>query len=154
MSKITIFGVNFDFGSLQLLNYWSWKLQIFYRTNSDISQHFKIKIRSLFNYFDQPILRFMSKMTIFWVNFDFGSLQLLNYWGYKLQIFPRTSPHIYLNYGQVRFVNHASWTALLNFPIRPQTKFETPFLLDDQKSLRLFWDYSDFVNKLSTFSYQ
>ena len=134
MSKITIFGVNFDFGSLQLLNYWSQKLQIFYRTNSDISQHFKIKIRSLFNYFDQPILRFMSKMTIFWVNFDFGSLQLLNYWGYKLQILYRTSPTLYLNIGQCQIVNTISGKVVLNLPFRPQTKFKTMFLQDGPKN--------------------
>ena len=45
-------------------------------------------------------------MMIFWVNFDFESIYLLNYWGYKLQIFPQTSPHIYQNYGKVRFDNY------------------------------------------------
>ena len=46
---------------------------------------------------------YLKEWWFFWVNLDFVSIYLLNYWGYKLQIFPQTSPHIYQNYGKVRF---------------------------------------------------
>ena len=85
----------------------------------------RIKLRPHLIFFNWPILGFMWKMMIFGVNLDFGSLLVLNYWGYKLQILYRTSPFIY---------QHS------------KNKIETIFQLDSHKIMILwFWLFLDFL---------